>query len=191
MEEKLKSLLAEIDKCYLLADKELLEKEKLVAVELNVRAILEEVIKTLDEEILFLQFKKLNNNGWRTELKSGFHNISTAHAKLEVWRIFTKDVLDYLKSNSRTLKNRLESEGLFIESRSKEGGDLHLIIGQRDGGAEKAHAVVDAKTAEIRVEDNQIEPLDLVQKLESIITLPNGKKIRVTRESIEELEDRV
>jgi hypothetical protein len=64
-----------------------------------------------------------------------------------------------------------------------------LIIGQRNGKPDKAHAIFDEKTGEIRVEDNQIEPLELVGKIESIVTLQSGRRIRVTREVIEEIVD--
>ena len=108
---------------------------------------------------------------------------------MEVWRIFTNEVLGHVKNSRKTFKNRLEAEGLFLESRSKEGGDIHLLIGQRDGKPDKAHIVIDETTGEIRVEDNQAEPLELVRKIESIITLKDGKKVRVTRESIEEFSE--
>lgn len=86
----------------------------------------------------------------------------------------------------KTIKNKLKTEGLFIESRSQDE-DLHLLIGKRDGTADKAHIVIDGKTAEIRVEDNQQEPTDLIEKVESVLTLKGGKKVKVTREAIEEL----
>ncbi|MFA5270109.1 MAG: hypothetical protein WC400_00630 [Patescibacteria group bacterium] len=86
----------------------------------------------------------------------------------------------------KTIKNKLKMEDLFIESRS-QGEDVHLLIGKRDGTPGKAHVVIDAKTGDIRVEDNQQEPTELVNKVESILTMPNGKKIKVTREAIKEL----
>jgi len=88
----------------------------------------------------------------------------------------------------RTIKHRLETEGLFVESRS-QGDDQHLLIGLRNGNADKAHIVIDGKTGEIRVENNQQEPTQLAVRIETILTLPNGKKIRTTREAIEEISD--
>lgn len=88
----------------------------------------------------------------------------------------------------RTIKHRLETEGLFVESRS-QGDDQHLLIGLRDGNADKAHIVIDGKTGEIRVEDNQQEPTQLAARIETILTLSNGKKIRTTREAIEDISD--
>ncbi len=86
----------------------------------------------------------------------------------------------------RTIKSRLKTNDLFIESRS-QGEDQHLLIGKRDGTPEKAHLIIDGKTGEIRVEDNQQEPTNLIQKIESVLTLQSGKKIRTTRESLEEM----
>lgn len=186
MEQILKLLLQEIDRCYLLGGKDLLEKEILEGVESKIRTEVAVIVNNLDDEILQLEFKKLNG-GWKNKLKSGFHNAMTAHSKLEVWRIFINEILGHIKSSTKTFKNRLEAEGLFIESRSKGDGDIHLLIGKKDGNSQKAHAVVDEKTGDIRVEDNQLEPLELIQKIESIITLPTGKKIKITRESIEKI----
>ncbi len=84
----------------------------------------------------------------------------------------------------KTIKHRLETEGLFVESRS-QGDDQHLLIGAKDGSAEKAHIIIDGKTGEIRVEDNQKEPTELTVRIETFLTLPSGKKIKTTREAIE------
>lgn len=87
----------------------------------------------------------------------------------------------------KTIKHRLETEGLFVESRS-QGEDQHLLIGEKSGGGEKAHIIIDGKTGEIRVEDNQKEPTELTARIETFLTLPSGKKIKTTREAIEILQ---
>lgn len=96
--------------------------------------------------------------------------------------------LDLLSQHEaeKTIKNRLETQGLFVESRS-QGEDQHLLIGKRDGTSEKAHIIIDGKTGEVRIEDNRQEPTDLLAKIETILTLPNGKKIKTTREAVEEV----
>lgn len=86
----------------------------------------------------------------------------------------------------KTIKHRLETEGLFVESRS-QGEDQHLLIGEKEGGSDKAHIIIDGKTGEIRVEDNQKEPTELTARIETFLTLPSGKRIRTTREAIEEI----
>lgn len=88
----------------------------------------------------------------------------------------------------KTIKHRLETEGLFVESRS-QGEDQHLLIGERNGSGDKAHIIIDGKTGEIRVEDNQKEPTELTARIETFLTLPSGKKIRTTREAIEEIAE--
>lgn len=97
-------------------------------------------------------------------------------------------LLDILQQHEaeKTIKHRLETEGLFVESRS-QGEDQHLLIGEKDGSGEKAHIIIDGKTGEIRVEDNQKEPTELIARIETFLTLSSGKKIRTTREAIEEI----
>jgi hypothetical protein len=84
----------------------------------------------------------------------------------------------------KTIKSRLKTEDLFVETRS-QGEDQHLLIGKRDGTPEKAHVIIDGITAEIRIEDNQKEPTDLIHKIESVLTLKDGRQIRTTREAME------
>ena len=59
MEENLNVLLQEIDKCYLLAGQELLEREKLEAVESKIRSELGKMLENLDDELLSLKYKKI------------------------------------------------------------------------------------------------------------------------------------
>jgi len=183
-------LLSEIDSVYDLARQELLEAIKLEELETKIRLELKTYIETLSDEIILLKFKKMDG-GMRNILKPGFHNFKTAESKLGKWRDFLQDLNNLIEKpigaeKVKTIKNRLKTEGLFIESRSQDE-DLHLLIGKRDGTAGKAHVIIDGKTAEIRVEDNQQEPTDLILKVESILTLKDGKRVKVTREAIEEL----
>lgn len=189
----LQTLLEEIDSVYHLGDQELLESKRLEELEDKIRFELKTYVENLNDEITSLKFKKLNS-GWRNVLKSGFHNRKIAESKLEKWKEFLIDVSVPNEKpigthEVKTIKNRFKTEDLFIESRSQDE-DLHLLIGKRDGTSDKAHVVVDGKTAEIRVEDDQQEPTDLVEKVESILTLKGGKRLRVTREAIEELSSK-
>lgn len=85
----------------------------------------------------------------------------------------------------KTVKRRLEAEDFFIESRYQTE-DLHIIAGERNW-TEKAHIVIDWNNGDIRVEDNRREPTELFEKIETILTKKNGKKILISREVIEEL----
>jgi hypothetical protein len=92
------------------------------------------------------------------------------------------------KQKGKTTKNGFKTPEVFIESRSQEGDeDHHILLGDRTGKNEKAHMIIDGKTGEQRVEDNRGEPTDTAQHFETIITLPNGKKVRTTRETLEEI----
>jgi len=138
-----------------------------------------------DDSLPSLRFKKMKAGKsitWWSAEGSGYP-ISNP------WERF-QPLLDLLEQHEagKTIKNRLEVEGLFVESRS-QGNDQHLLIGKRDGSAEKAHIIIDGKTGEIRVEDNQQEPTELVSRVEAILTLPSGKKIKTTREAIEEISE--
>lgn len=86
----------------------------------------------------------------------------------------------------KTIKHRFETKGLFVESRS-QNGDQHLLIGERNGNGDKAHVIIDHKTGEVRVEKGRQEPTEVLNKVEAILTLKDGKRIRTTREAIEEI----
>lgn len=88
----------------------------------------------------------------------------------------------------KTIKRRIGDDQFFIESRI-QGEDQHILVGKRDGSGSKAHVVIDGTTGEIRVEDNQQAPEEVVERIETIINLPNGKRIRTTREILEFIAD--
>lgn len=86
----------------------------------------------------------------------------------------------------KTIKKRLETEGLFVESRTQDE-DLHLLVGKKDGSGNKAHIIIDGKTGEIRVDDKDQAPEEVVNKIETVLTLKSGRKIKSTREALGEL----
>jgi len=89
-----------------------------------------------------------------------------------------------LKAAALTLKKRLKEKDLWIETRS-QGEDIHVLVGRRDGSGNKVHVVIDGKTAEIRVEDNQKAPEELIKSIESTLTLNDGRVVRFSRELLE------
>lgn len=94
------------------------------------------------------------------------------------------------KQRGKTTKNGFKTANAFVESRSQEGDeDHHLLMGDRSGQNEKAHMIVDGKTGEQRVEDNRGEPTDTAPQIETFLTFPDGKKIRTTRETVEEVHN--
>lgn len=86
---------------------------------------------------------------------------------------------------TRTAK--IKDEEYFIEERQDNGktNDKHYIIGRRDGFSERMHIIVDDKTGEIRVEDNQIIDDAVAKEIITLIKLPNGKIVRNAREVVD------
>jgi hypothetical protein len=89
-----------------------------------------------------------------------------------------------MDSSTRKIKKRLEEKDLWIETRS-QGEDVHILVGKRDGTGNKVHIVVDGKTAEIRIEDNQIVPQGIIKLIESTLTLNDGRVVRFSRELLD------
>ncbi len=146
------------------------------------------LIKHLEETLVpdsipFLRFRKLLTGRRFQTWWSDMQGYSTENpwSKIEPF-------LELLQQHEaeKTIKKRLETENLFVESRSN-GEDQHILVGPKDGSGEKAHIIIDGKSGEIRVEDNRLEPTDLVSRIVTILTLPNGKQIKTTRELIEEI----
>ena len=88
------------------------------------------------------------------------------------------------KAAARTIKKRLREKDLWIETRS-QGEDIHILVGKRDGTGNKVHIIIDGKTAEIRVEDNQTAPEQLIKSIESTLTLNDGRVVRFSRDLFE------
>lgn len=180
-----------------MSEKEILKKiwQKEQALKENVlkmpepKELWDELLQMLNtlpsNSIHFLRHQKLKSKMWT------WYTDSRGYPSGSPWRDMFEPFLNIFEQYQaeKTLKNRLESEHLFIESRVQgEDGDQHLLVGERNGEANKAHIVIDGKTAEIRVEDKGHQaPEDLMAKIETILTLKDGRKIRTTREIIEEL----
>lgn len=178
-------------------EKEILKKiwQKEQALKENVlkmpepKELWDELLRMLDtlpsESIHFLRYQKLKSKMWT------WYTDSRGYPSGSPWKDMFEPFLNIFEQYQaeKTLKNRLELEHLFIESRVQgEDGDQHLLVGEKNGDANKAHIVIDGKTAEIRVEDKGHQaPEDLLAKIETILTLTDGRKIRTTREVIEEL----
>ena len=83
-------------------------------------------------------------------------------------------------------KKYKDNDFYVVERKKDANDDIHFLIGKRNNGSEKMHAIVDIKTGEIRIEDNQIIGDDVAEKITTIIKLPNGKIIRTDRSAVSE-----
>jgi len=86
--------------------------------------------------------------------------------------------------SARTLKDRLEASGLWVESRTR-GEDVHILVGRTEGRGHKVHLVIDGRTAEIRVKDDETAPLDLIRSILSVLTLSDGRVVQFSRQVID------
>lgn len=153
---------------------------KTAEAELLVGALIKHLENTLPpDSIPGLRFRKLMSTPftWWTD--------SNGYPVGNPWKRITP-FLELLEQHEaeKTIKKRLETGDIFVESRS-QGEDQHLLIGKRDGSGEKAHVIIDGKNGEIRVEDRGKTPEDLSVKIEAVMTLPDGRRIRSTRELLE------
>jgi len=148
-----------------------------------------DLLKMLDalpsSSIYFLRYQKLKSRMWT------WYTDSRGYPSGNPWKDMFEPFLNIFQQyeSEKTLKNRLELEHLFIESRVQgDDGDQHILVGEKNGDANKAHIVIDGRTAEIRIEDNGHQaPEELMTKIETILTLKGGKRILTTRGVIEEL----
>ena len=89
---------------------------------------------------------------------------------------------------TKTIKQRLENENLWIESRTG-GKELHLFVGEKgkDKGREKGkvHLIIDDMSGEIRIDRKDQIPANLLKRVEAILTTQDGKKIRTTMDFLE------
>lgn len=156
-----------------------MEENLLLAEE--VQEIKEALEKFLDknltgDNILALRYRKFkrtkaislwrDTNGYPTE---GFKYISP-------W-------IDFFEKYyaEKTIKQRIESENLWAESRTR-GEELHLLIGEKEKGGEKVHLIIDETTGEIRVDKKDQSPENILKRVKAILTTQDGKKIQTTME---------
>ena len=104
-----------------------------------------------------------------------------------LWDERFQPLLDFLEQHEaqKTLKARFKDKDVFAEVRYR-GEDVHILVGERDGAPEKVHIVIDGQTGEIRIELKDERSDSLVQRIEAVLTLRNGRQVRSTREVLQE-----
>jgi hypothetical protein len=176
------------------------EKEILKIIWLNQQSLEENLLKTEDVKkvwesllnfldqmpntsIIYLRYQKLKRSKmwtWWTN-RAGY---PAGNPWQDMFRPFLNILEQYLAE--KTIKERIDSKDFFVESRI-QGEDQHIFIGDRKSNGDKAHITIDGKTGEIRIDDKDQQPEEFVHKIETILILKNGKKIRTTRELLEEI----
>ena len=159
---------------------DVLTTEKLRQLQGEIESFLDEKLKEDENSVLYLHYRKFKAPGGkpRSLLSSERGYPIDGEAWIKPWIDFFDQYL-----GEKTIKRRLETDEYWIESRIR-GEDETILIGRRDGHGEKAHVIIDGKNATIRIEDNQKAPEELVRHIATILTLPDGKKVRTTREGV-------
>lgn len=122
MEESLENLLncrKEAEAALLLSDKGLLETEKITDIENKLRNSLQEALKYINNEELFLTFKKMTS-GWTNVLKPGFHNREVAEKRFSKYINLINEIVHYKQNEA----------GLVVEkeiNKSVPSGELSNI----------------------------------------------------------------
>jgi len=84
----------------------------------------------------------------------------------------------------KKIKNRLEDEDLWVESRT-QGNEQHLLVGKKDAVGEKVHLIV-GETGEIRIDKKDQPPSEILRKVQSVLTKPDGSVVKTTIEFFKE-----
>jgi hypothetical protein len=75
---------------------------------------------------------------------------------------------------------RLENEKLWVERR-EDSNEQHLFVGDKQRNGEKVHLII-GETGEIRIDKKDRSPGEILQKVESILTRPDGSVVKTTLE---------
>jgi len=128
-----------------------------------------------------------------------FLEVARAGKRIDHIRNLAHDIVNYIIQKTEDIdvyviepvkiKRRLESEGLWVESKI-QGKDEHLFIGERNGKSDKVHLILDDETGEVRIDRKDQPPHDLIKKVETVLTMNTGEKIKSTRASLEFLDEK-
>lgn len=137
------------------------------------------------DSIVGLRYRKLKGSK-----KSTWWTDANGYPSGNPWNDMIEPFFKILEQHiaGKTIKRKLTVDNLFAESRI-QGEDEHILVGEKDGSGNKAHIIIDGKTGEIRADDNDQAPEEVLSKIETVLTLKNGKKIKTTREAMKELQD--
>lgn len=164
----------------------LLTTKELESLQKEVADFLDENLKEDDNNLLYLHYRKFKAPGSKPRtLWSSLDGYPKGGLEwIQPWIDFFEKYL-----GEKTIKKRLKTDKYWVESRI-QGEDEHIFIGERDSkSGDKAHITIDGKTAEIRTDDKDKAPEELTRYIETRLTLPDGKKVRSTREAVEFFEE--
>lgn len=157
----------------------LLTKNELTEIKGVIEQYLDENLKGKDlNSLRYRKFKSCNEN-----VGQGIWCDSISGYPIESME-WIKPYLDFFRQyvTEKSIKNRLENENLWVESRI-QGEIQHLLIGEKgDSKGTKVHLIFDHKTGEIRIDKNDQSPSEVIKKAELVITTNSGNVITSTTE---------
>lgn len=178
---------------------------------------LREIISRLDaDKLIASPDNEINNQGVRrakailTNFDFGdgqhfetiineFLEVARAGKRIDHIRNLAHDIVNYIIQKAEDIdvyfiepvkiKRRLENEGLWVKSKI-QGKDEHLFVGEKDGKPDKVHLIFDSETGEVRIDRKDQPPHALIAKVETVLTMNTGEKIKSTRASLEFLDEK-
>ena len=137
----------------------------------------------VEDSLLALQYRKFELSRqptlWSDE--KGLYPIN-GQEWIALWIEFFKKL-----TAEKTIKSRLEDKDLWVESRI-QGEEQHLLIGEKSNKeGQKVHLVF-GETGEIRIDKKDQAPNEILKKIESVLTIKEGKNIKTTIEFFQKEE---
>lgn len=155
----------------------LLLKEELLEVEKPIKEFLDKNLSS--DSILFLKYRKLNKTMRTLYWDNKGYPVGGYKYIEPVINIFEQ----YLAT--KKIKRRLENEKLWVQS-NIQGNEEHIFIGEKEAD-DKVHLII-GETGEVRIDKKDNAPHEVVRKVETVLTLKSGEKIRSTKTALEFLE---
>jgi hypothetical protein len=159
-------------------EENLLLSNELTAIKEKIEQFLERKLK--GNSLLSLRYRKFKITNKSKGLWSDAHGFPIEGKK------WIQPYLDFFKKYiaEKQIINRLESENLWVESRSQEDKQ-HLFIGEKQDNGRKVHLVF-GETGEIRIDKKDRVPGEVFKKVESVLTKRDGTIVKSTLEFFKE-----
>ncbi len=156
----------------------------------DLEAIKKEIQEFLDnnlkgDSLLALRYKKFRAPGGKNYvLLTNDQGYPVEGGGGERW---IQPYLDFFKKYiaEKTLAERIENDNLWVERRI-QNNEQHFLIGKRNNiNGEKTHLIL-GETGEIRIDKKDLQPEDIIKSIESVLSRPDGSKIKTTIEFFNE-----
>jgi len=162
-------------------EENLLLSTELTEIKEKIEKFLDENLK--DDNLLSLRYRKFKLGSKPRTLWSDTSGFPIGG------KDWIKPYIDFFEQyiTEKKIINRLESENLWVESRT-QGNEQHLLIGNKQNNGDKVHLIF-GETGEIRIDKKDQSPAEIFRKVESILTKSDGSIIKSTLEFFKDKVD--